>query len=198
MAPNPPSLVAPRRSRAPPRSASPRLGPPDGPPPPVARRRPAAPAPPPRARSRPVLGVRDRRHDHARRKGPGRQGHRRARGRSGVRALHGYCRATTAPAEGVAALLPRLQGAGGQDGTGRALSRARRGRARDSRRDSDVHGSFRQSKRHPGAMIAAGDSVTVDVTTGAILDETTGRNIGSTPVSPVVRQVIRAVGLVAE
>jgi len=47
-------------------------------------------------------------------------------------------------------------------------------------------------------MIAAGDSVTVDVTTGAILDETTGSNIGSTPVSPVVRQVIRAVGFVAE
>jgi len=47
-------------------------------------------------------------------------------------------------------------------------------------------------------MIAAGDSVTVDVTTGAILDETTGRNVGSAPVSPVVRQVIRAGGLVPE
>ena len=45
-------------------------------------------------------------------------------------------------------------------------------------------------------MIAAGDSVTVDVTTGAILDETTGRNFGSAPFSPVVRQVIRAVELV--
>jgi hypothetical protein len=47
-------------------------------------------------------------------------------------------------------------------------------------------------------MIAAGDSVTVDVTTGAILDETTGRNVGSAPVSPVVRQVIRAGGFVPE
>jgi 3-isopropylmalate/(R)-2-methylmalate dehydratase small subunit len=45
-------------------------------------------------------------------------------------------------------------------------------------------------------MIAAGDSVTVDVTTGAILDETTGRNFGSAPFSPVVRQVIRAAELV--
>ena len=40
------------------------------------------------------------------------------------------------------------------------------------------------------------DSVTVDVTTGAILDETTGRNFGSAPFSPVVRQVIRAAELV--
>ena len=47
-------------------------------------------------------------------------------------------------------------------------------------------------------MIAAGDSVTVDVTSGAILDETTGRNVGSAPVSPVVRHVIRAGGFVAE
>jgi 3-isopropylmalate/(R)-2-methylmalate dehydratase small subunit len=45
-------------------------------------------------------------------------------------------------------------------------------------------------------MIAAGDSVTVDVTTGAILDETTGRNFQSARVSPVVRQVIRAGGFV--
>ena len=45
-------------------------------------------------------------------------------------------------------------------------------------------------------MSVAGDSVTVDVTTGAILDETTGRNFRPAPVSPVVRQVIRAGGLV--
>ncbi len=45
-------------------------------------------------------------------------------------------------------------------------------------------------------MSAAGDSVTVDVTTGAILDETTGRNVRSARFSPVVRQVIRARKLV--
>src|SRR3989440_1244989 len=153
-----------------------------------------------RARARPGAGgaalhparARDRRHDDARREGPGRQGHRGARGRSGIRALHGHCRATAAPTEGAAALLPRLQGAGGQDGGGRALSRARRGRPRDPRRDSDVQRSFRQSTGHPGAMIAAGDSVTVDVTTGAILDETTGRNFGSVSFSPLVREVVRA------
>jgi hypothetical protein len=39
-------------------------------------------------------------------------------------------------------------------------------------------------------MSAAGDSVTVDVTTGAILDETTGRKFRLAPFSPVVRQVI--------
>src|SRR5882672_847027 len=157
-----------------------------------------------RARARPGTGgaavhsarARDRRHDHARREGPGRQDHRRARGRSGVRALHGHCRATAAPPEGAAALLPRLQGAGGQDGGGRALSRARRGRARDPRRDWDVHGSFRQSKRHPGAMSVAGDSVTADVTTGAILDEITGRNVRSASFSRVVREVMRVEGFV--
>jgi len=41
-------------------------------------------------------------------------------------------------------------------------------------------------------MIAAGDSVTVDVTMGAILDETTGRNFGSVSFSPLVREVVRA------
>ena len=41
-------------------------------------------------------------------------------------------------------------------------------------------------------MITAGDSVTADVTTGAILDETTGRNIESAAFSRVVREIIRA------
>jgi hypothetical protein len=45
-------------------------------------------------------------------------------------------------------------------------------------------------------MSVAGDSVTADVTTGAILDEITGRNVGSASFSLLVREVIRIEGFV--
>ena len=44
--------------------------------------------------------------------------------------------------------------------------------------------------------LADGDRVTVDVTTGAILDETSGRSFRSAPFSPVLQEIIRAGGFV--
>src|SRR5882724_11517251 len=103
-----------------------------------------------------------RRAHHARREGPGRQDHRRARRRSGVRALRRHRAAAASPIARARALRPRLQGARGEDRGGRALSGARRGRARHPRRVTALRAFVPrpearegQVRKHPGALIYA-------------------------------------------
>src|SRR5437667_2848847 len=160
--------------------------------------------PPRRARARPGAGgatlhpprAGDRRHDHARRERPGRQGHRRARRRPGVRTLPGHRGAAAAPAQGAGALLSRLQGARAEDRGGRAHPRARRRRAGDQGRGPAVPRYYRpQARSRAGAKsVITGGLVTLDVTIGAILDETTGMKFQSAPASPALRGSHRAGG----